>query len=154
MNIDTETRPRHSWNQQDSIPLEITYKEGQGVGVLTLVGRLVLPSDFLVFCVVFDDLIDKGQVHIALNLSRLSELNATGVDRILYAARELQKAGGDLAIYGLETSLLDPRAEARLGTLRIFETEQEALDSFSSRDTVRHYDVLELVRAMKRDREH
>ncbi len=135
------------------MPLEITCKENYGIAVLTLVGRLAFGHDVLVFRMVFDGLVDDGQVRMGLNLSRLSELDITGVNTLLYASDELQKAGGDLALFGLRASLLDPRIEAKLDALRVFTTEQEAIGSFAPPDGVRHYDVLDLVRAMRRERE-
>lgn len=136
------------------MPLEITLKDNQGIGILTLLGRLTFGNDVLVFRMVFDGLLDEGRTRIAVNLTRLSELDIAGVNTLLYASRELQKGGGDLAIFGLRTSLLDPRVEAKLEALRVFTTEREAVDSFAPRGVVRHYDVLELVRAIKRGREH
>jgi anti-anti-sigma regulatory factor len=134
--------------------LEITSKNNRGVHVLALSGRLTFGTDILVFRLVFDGLVDAGQAHMAFNLNRLYELDVTGVKTLLYASGELQKAGGDLAIFGLRESLLDPRIEETLGSLRVFSTEQEAVESFVGRDKVRHYDVLQFVRSMKSAREH
>lgn len=122
--------------------------------MLTLVGRLTFGNGVSVFRMVFDGLLDEGQVRMALNLNRLSELDVTGVNTLLEAAGELQKSGGDLALCCLRTSLLDPRVEEKLDSLRAFATEQDAIESFAPREEVRRYDVLELVRAMKREREH
>ncbi len=135
------------------MPLEITCKENQGITVLTLIGRLTFGHDVLVFRMVFDGLVDEGQVQMAVNLTRLSELDITGVNTLLYASDDLLKAGGDLALFGLRASLLDPRIEAKLDGLRVFTTEQEAIGSFAPSEAVRHYDVLDLVRAMRRERE-
>jgi hypothetical protein len=85
---------------KNNMPLEITRKDNQGIGVLTMVGRLTFGNDVLVFRMVFDGLLDEGQMRMALNLNRLSELDVTGVNTLLYACRELQKAEGDLAIFG------------------------------------------------------
>jgi anti-anti-sigma regulatory factor len=134
--------------------LEITCKDTQGIAVLNLVGRLTFGNDVLVFRMVFDGLMDEGHVRMALNLNRLSELDITGMNTLLYASSELQKAQGDLALFGLRASLLDPRVEEKLDALRIFATEQDAIDSFAPPDGIRPYDVLELVRSMKREREH
>lgn len=134
--------------------LEITCKDNQGTCVLTLVGRLTFGHEVLVFRLVFDGLVDEGQVQMALNLERLTELDITGVNTLLYASGELQKAGGDLAIFGLRVSLLDPRVEEKLSALRVFATEKDAIDRFAPSEGVRRYDVLELVRSLKREREH
>jgi len=136
------------------MPLEIKRKENRGIDVLTLVGSLTFGHDVLVFRMVFDGLLDEGRVRVALNLTRLSEIDTTGVNTLLYASRELQKAGGGLAIFGLRASLLEPRVGAKLNAPEIFAAEQEAMASFVPREGVRHFDVLELVRAMKREREH
>jgi len=135
------------------MPLEITCKDNQEISVLTLTGRLTFGNDVLVFRMVFDGLMDEGRVRMALNFNRLSALDITGVKTLLYASSELRKAGGDLVIFGLRASLLEPRVEERLDALRVFATEQDAIDSFATRDRVRHYDVLELVRSMKQERE-
>jgi anti-anti-sigma factor len=127
--------------------LEITYKENRGVGILTLAGPLTFGNSILVFRMVFDGLLDEGKVHLALNLTKLSELDAAGAGTLLYARRESQKAGGDLAVFGLRRSLIEPRVEAKLEPFtKVFVTEEEAVDSFFPK----HYDVLDLVRSMKR----
>ena len=136
------------------MPLEITSKNHRGVDVLTLAGRLTFGTDVLVFRLVFDGLVDAGHALMAFNLNRLSELDITGVKTLLYASGELRKAGGDLAIFGLRDSLLNPRIEEKLGALRVFSTEREAIDSLVDRGSIRHYDVLEFVRSMKPVREH
>jgi len=136
------------------MPLEITCKNNHGIGVLTLVGRLTFGHDVLVFRMMFDGLVDEGCVRLALNLSRLTELDSAGLNTLLYASRALHKAGGELTLFGLRKSLLDPRIEEKLDAVRVLENEQDAIDSFAPREGVRHYDVLELVRSMKRERDH
>ncbi len=92
------------------MPLEITCKDNHGISVLSLVGRLTFGNDVLVFRMVFDGLMDERHLRMAFNLSRLSEIDITGANTLLYASGELQKAEGDLAIFGSRASLLEPRA--------------------------------------------
>jgi len=140
-----------AFRNRKNMSLEITCKETRGVVTLTLVGPLTFGNGILVFRMVFDGLVDEGKVHLALNLTKLSELDAAGAETLLYAIRQLQKAGGDLAAFGLRRSLIEPRVEAKLEpAVKAFATEQEAVDSFFPK----HYDVLELVRSMKQGRDY
>ena len=104
---------------------------------------------------VFDGLLDEGKIHLALNLTRLSELDTTGADTLLYASRELKKAGGNLVVFGLRPSLIEPCKGTRLeASVRFFESEQTAINSFFASDGVKRYDVLELVKSLQRERDH
>lgn len=133
--------------------LRITCKNKQGIAFVTLAGRLRSGQDVLVFRLLFDGLVEQGHVHMAFNLSNLTELDASGVGALCYASRRLRKAGGRLAVFGLAQSPLPPGTDDKLHSLTVFETEHDAIDSFGASKQVRDYDVLELVRAMKRERE-
>lgn len=145
---------RAGLRKQKTMPLEITCKNNQGVIVLTIIGSLKSGADVGVFRMVFDGFFEEGQFRLALNLNGLSDLDAAGVATLHYDSRELNKAGGGLALFGLRKTSLEPQIEGKLDGLKTFETEEDAIGSFLPEPGVKAYDVLELVRAMKRERGH
>jgi anti-sigma B factor antagonist len=131
--------------------LEIVHAEREGIEILTLHGQLALGPEDLVFRQELSGLLHARTIRVVLNLTDLQLLDSTGLGTLLFAAAELRKAGGNLAIFNTNPAFIDPPAEARLQvTMPIFTSELDAVDSFFPGRTIKHYDILDLVDLLER----
>lgn len=133
--------------------LKITQEVREGIEILTLDGELTFGQEDLDFRKELDGLVHAGKINAVLNLSRLSKLDTTGLGTLLFATEELRKAGGKLAVFNLKQSHIEMLVEARLETaMEVFRTEQDALASFFPDEEIKHYDILDLVESMKKQK--
>ncbi len=133
--------------------LKITQEVREGIEILTLDGELTFGQEDLDFRKELDGLVQAGKINAVLNLSRLSKLDTTGLGTLLFATEELRKAGGKLAVFNLKQSHIEMLVEARLETaMEVFRTEQDALASFFPDEEIKHYDILDLVESMKKQK--
>jgi anti-sigma B factor antagonist len=133
--------------------LKITQEVREGIEILTLDGELTFGQEDLDFRKELDRLVHAGKINAVLNLSRLSKLDTTGLGTLLFATEELRKAGGKLAVFNLKQSHIEMLVEARLETaMEVFRTEQDALASFFPDEEIKHYDILDLVESMKKQK--
>jgi anti-sigma B factor antagonist len=131
--------------------LEIVHAEREGVEILTLHGQLTLGPEDLVFRRELTGALHAGTIRVVLNITDLQLLDSTGLGTLLFAAAEVRKAGGNLAIFNTHPAFSDPPEEAQLQTtMPMFSTEQDAVDSFFPGRAIKHYDILDFVDSLKR----
>lgn len=131
--------------------LEIVHAEKEGIEILTLHGQLTLGPEDLVFRKGLTGLLHAGTIRVILNLTDLQSLDSTGLDTLLFAAAELRRAGGNLAIFNTNPAFSDPPAEAQLQvTMPMYSTELDAINSFFPGRAIRHFDILDFVDSLKR----
>jgi anti-sigma B factor antagonist len=130
------------------VSLDIIHTEQEGIDILSLDGRLTFGMEDLDLRQELAGLLQVGKIRVALNLTDLCTLDATGLATLLFALHELRKAGGNLALFNNNPTNLELPSEAQLETtLEIFLTERDAIDSFFPDREVRSYDILEFVQS-------
>jgi anti-sigma B factor antagonist len=130
--------------------LEITHREQQGIDILALKGQLTFGPEDLELNKELDDLMEAGKFNIVFDLSHLSQLDDTGLATMLTAREKLMNIGGNIAVFSAAPLQIVPDIEGQLKTsVPVFETEQDAIDSFFPDTEIKHYDVLELVQSFK-----
>jgi anti-sigma B factor antagonist len=135
---------------ESSMSLEIIHGEREGIEILTLKGHLIFGPEDLALRQELDRLIDTGKIRVVFNLSSLAKLDTTGLGTLLFAHEKLRTAGGNLAIFNMNRSHIELLIEAQLeATFEIFQTEQDAIDSFFPDREVRRYDILKFVQSLK-----
>ncbi len=80
----------------------------------------------------FKKLTDARNYKLVLNLQNVDYINSTGIGAIVAVAQQVRRRKGDLKIYGMKPDIrkvFDLVGASKI--LEIFETEQEALNSFS-----------------------
>jgi len=132
------------------LALEITCGEREGIEILTLRGHLTLGQEDLDFRRELHRLLEAGGVRVAADLSNLSKLDTTGLGTLLFALEKLRQAGGNLALFDPHPSHIELLVNARLETaFDVFQTEEDAINSFFPGRAVRRYDILEYVESLK-----
>jgi anti-sigma B factor antagonist len=126
----------------------ISHRRKEGIEILDLKGCITFGQDDLDFRHELDLLIQSGKTRIALNCDDLREVDPTGLATLLAARETLRKAGGNMAIFNLHQSHIELLVDAQLETaFEVFQTEQDAIDSFFPGRKVKAYNVLEFVEA-------
>jgi anti-sigma B factor antagonist len=131
--------------------LEIT-REQEGIGVLSLNGRLTFGREGLDFRSDLDRLVKAGQLRVALNFADLRQLDTIGPGTLLFALAKLGKAGGSLAIFNIKPAHIELLTATKLESVfEVFHDEQDAIDSFFPDRQIKRCDILQFVESMKPD---
>jgi anti-sigma B factor antagonist len=130
--------------------LEIANRKQEGIEILTLTGQLTFGQGDLDIRAELDRLIAAGKTRVLLNLSHLARLDRVGLGTLLFAHEALRRSGGNLAIFNMHPSHIEFLVEAELQTmLEIFQTEQDAINSFFPDRESKRYDILAFVESRK-----
>ena len=79
----------------------------------------------------FKKLTDSRHYKLVLNLEQVDYVNSTGIGAIVAVAQQVRRRKGDLKLFGMKSDIrkvFDLVGASKI--LDIFETEQEALNSF------------------------
>jgi len=111
--------------------MEISERTADGVVILDLSGRFILSDGEELFRKTVDDLIERGQLQVLVNVKDVSYLDSAGVGSLVWKYVTIRKLGGRLKLVHLKIRSFRVLATTRLlAVLENFESEQEALDSF------------------------
>jgi anti-sigma B factor antagonist len=128
--------------------LHITRRALARIDVLSLEGTLAFGASDLAFRNAVEATIASGKVCLILDLKKLSEIDSIGCSSLLAMHDRLKSLGGEMALINLPADRLDPLQVERLETVfEPFDIEEEAINSFSGRSRIAHYDVLGVVRS-------
>jgi anti-sigma B factor antagonist len=134
-----------------TMPLGIVLDEQEGIQILTLTGQLTLGQEDLDFRKELERLLASGKTRIVLNLTDLTRLDSTGLGTLLFIREKLRKAGGNLAVFNMHRTHIALLVESKLETsLEMFQTEQDAVNSFFPEREPKRYDILEFVESLKK----
>jgi anti-sigma B factor antagonist len=130
--------------------LEIGQSQRDGISILALKGQLTFGQGDAFFRDRLEQLMTEGESRFVFDLTKLTDLDQTGVSTLLSAIENLRRAGGTAAICNADPRHLALLAETRLEVAdEVFPTEEDALESFFADKGIRHYDVLEFVEAYR-----
>jgi anti-anti-sigma factor len=121
----------------ETVPLEITQREMNGIYLLALKGRLVLGQESRGLLTMFDNLVASGAARIVINLEQVIYVDSAGIGALIEIHRNTRAKGGSLKLCNLGPKLRQALEIARL--LPIFETcptETAAVASFREQQTM------------------
>ena len=113
--------------------MNVVERRLDNVTVLDLKGRLVFEEGDSVLRDRINHLVDEGRVNILVNLQDVTYVDSCGIGVLVAKYVSLRRKGGDLRFVNLT-----PRSRRLLeitklmGIFRIFDSESEALASFSN----------------------
>jgi anti-sigma B factor antagonist len=130
--------------------LKVTRRLQEGISILKLRGRLTFGPEDIILNDEIRHAIAARRVHLIIDLGEVDKIDSAGLGTILYARAELRRAGGGLALANLRPSHLKVLLVAKLETVfDVFDSEQDAINSFFPERTVPRYDLLELVTSIR-----
>jgi anti-sigma B factor antagonist len=118
------------WGRQ-TMALEITQREINGIYLLALRGRLALGQESSGLRTMIDNLLASGATRIVVNLEHVSYVDSAGLGALIEMHRKTKAKSGSLKLCHLGPNLKQALEMARL--LAIFETsptETAAVASF------------------------
>ena len=118
--MDAFANPRNSLFGRQTMPLEITQREMNGIYLLELKGRLVLGQESRGLLTMFDNLVASGAARIVINLEQVNYVDSAGIGALIEIHRNIRAKGGSLKLCNLGPKLRQALEIARL--LPIFET--------------------------------
>ena len=114
--------------------LKIEERQAGEVTLLELEGRLTLGDETTAYRERVKQLLDARRNKIIVRLQKISRLDSAGVGILLASVKSARSAGGDLRLLELSQQVRDVLTLIGVATkpdvVRIFLSEQEALDSF------------------------
>lgn len=133
--------------------LRITRREKEGISILALDGRLVFGPEDIELNDEIRHAIAARRVRLVIDLGGVDKIDSAGLGTLLYARAELRRAGGGLALASLKPAHMQTLLVAKLETVfDIFETEQDAVNSFFPERHVPHYDLLAVIQSVRQER--
>jgi anti-sigma B factor antagonist len=122
----------------------------EGIDVLECEGRLAFGDEDLQFRKDIDQLFQRGNVNVILDLGGVDEIDTTGLGSLLFCVVKFREAGGRLALADLNPDHLELLVLMRLETVvEVFQNQQDAIDSFFPDREVNHYDILKFVESWR-----
>ena len=113
--------------------MRIEERRAGDVTILALAGKLTLGDGERMLKDRVGSVVRDGPRQLLLDLSEVTYVDSAGLGELVRAYTAVNRNGGTLKLLGLAKRIKDLLALTRLQTVfEIFETEQEALDSFSS----------------------
>ncbi len=128
--MDAFANPDNDWGRQ-TMALEITQREMNGIYLLALKGRLVLGQESSGLRTTIDNLLASDATRIVINLEQVNYVDSAGLGTLIEMHRKTKAKGGGLKLCNLRPNLRQALEIARL--LPIFETcpnETAAVASF------------------------
>jgi anti-sigma B factor antagonist len=116
---------------RQTMPLEVTQREMNGIYVLALKGRLALGEESRGLLTLIDNLLASGATRMVINLEQVHYVDSAGLGALIEMQRKTKAKGGSLKLCHLGPNLKRALEMARL--LPIFETspsESAAIASF------------------------
>lgn len=113
--------------------MDIKERVVDGVSVLDLSGKIVLGEGDGQVRERIKDLLSDGQRKILLNLGDVTYVDSAGLGALISSYTTTKREGGQLKLMNLTKRIQDLLAITKLITVfDTYDTEQEALDSFSN----------------------
>jgi len=129
--------------------LEIKHREQEGIEILDLVGKLTMGEEDIFFREEFQQLLDRGQHQVVLNCENVEQLDSVGVGTLIWTQETLEKLGGNLALANVKVEHLELLVLLKLEAFfSVFDSDDEAANSFFPERRVARVDVLKLVRTL------
>jgi anti-sigma B factor antagonist len=132
--------------------LKIQQHEVDGIVILEMEGRMVLGNHLTDVQERITGNIHRGNVKQILNLRQVSTIDSSGLGTLVLVHTNVKKAGGALKLLHLSKRHLELMILTKLtGVFEIFDSEQDAINSFYPEREVRRFDILEFVKSQEGD---
>jgi anti-sigma B factor antagonist len=132
--------------------LKIQQREVDGIVIMEMEGRMVLGNHLTDVQERITGNIHRGNVRQILNLRQVSTIDSSGLGTLVLVHTNVENAGGALKLLHLSKRHLELMILTKLtGVFEIFDSEQDAINSFYPEREVRRFDILEFVKSQEGD---
>ena len=113
--------------------MQIEERRTGDVTILALMGKLTLAEGRDLLKDKVGDVVQAGHNKLLIDLTEVPYVDSAGLGELVRTYTAVNRSGGQLKLLGLAKRIKDVLALTKLLTVfEIFETEEEALDSFSA----------------------
>lgn len=113
--------------------MQIEERRTGDITILALTGKLALGDGHELFKDKVGNVIREGHNNLLIDLRQVPYVDSAGLGELVRAYTAVTRNGGQLKLMGVAKRIKDVLALTKLLTVfEIFETEREALESFSS----------------------
>ena len=113
--------------------MQIEERRAGDITILALMGKLTLAEGRDLFKDKVGDVVQAGHNKLLIDLTEVPYVDSAGLGELVRTYTAVNRSGGQLRLLGLAKRIKDVLALTKLLTVfEIFETEEEALDSFSA----------------------
>jgi anti-sigma B factor antagonist len=128
--------------------IELHQREVEGIVILDVEGRLVAGDGVSTLRDRFNNL--GGESKFILNLKDVSYIDSSGLGALVACHSVVEAAGGTLRLLHLSKRNMELLILTKLTTVfRIFDDEQEAINSFFPDREVKRFDILDFVKSQE-----
>jgi anti-sigma B factor antagonist len=127
--------------------VNVALREIEGIAVVDLKGRLTAGVYSETLRDTISGLSQDGKNNLILNMSQVDFVDSSGLGTLVLCFTTLQQRGGALKLVNLSQRQLELMVLTKLTTVfEIFNSEQDAVNSFFPGRTIKRFDILEYVR--------
>jgi anti-sigma B factor antagonist len=117
-----------------NMALKITHREMDHVAVLALDGRIVLGEETSALREKVKSLLAEGKKNIVLNLSKVTEIDSSGLGALVTAHSSVKSGGGTLRLCNLGSRSNELLQITKLYTIfEVSDTEEDAVRAMAKR---------------------
>lgn len=111
--------------------MKIEVQHHQGVTVLSPKGRITIGVGDVLLREAIQEALAAGSLNILINMEAVTTIDSSGIGELVSGYTTVTNRGGKLKLCNLPPKVLDILQVTQLITVfEVFDTEQEALDSF------------------------
>ena len=130
--------------------LAIEKRDREGIAILDLKGRITMGDEVTSFRQTVKDLAGAGTQKLILNLQEVDYIDSTGLGAVVMCSSAFRNAGGVTKLLNLNRRNVELLVTTKLATIfEIFNSEQDAVNSFFPGREIKGFDILEFVKAQK-----
>jgi anti-sigma B factor antagonist len=131
--------------------LQIEQREREGIVILDLEGRLVLGGEDISLLQRLLFLLERTRHRVIVNLKKISDIDTSGLDTLIFSAMRFQECGGRLILLRLGQSDANFPDLVNVNTVpETYQEETDAVASFVAGPAAPQYDILEFVHKQNR----
>jgi anti-sigma B factor antagonist len=131
--------------------LDIQQREREGIAILDLKGRITMGDESAAFRQAIQELAQNDGQKIIINMQGVDYIDSTGLGAVVMSSTAVRRTGGVTKLLNLNRRNVELLVTTKLATIfEIFNTEQDAVNSFFPGREIKGFDILEFVKAQKR----
>ena len=131
--------------------LQIEQRERDGIVILDLEGRLVLGGEDVTLLQRLLFLLERTRHRVIVNLKKISDIDTSGFDALVFSAMRFQECGGRLVLLGVAQSDAGLPDLVNVNAVpESYQEEADAVHSFFEERGAPYYDILDFVQNQKR----
>jgi len=132
--------------------LTIEKREREGIAIVDLKGRIVMGGEVASFRDMLRQMGERPDQNVILNMQGVDYIDSTGLGAVVMGSTAVRNSGGGVKLLNLNKRNIELLVATKLATIfEIFDNEQDAVNSFFPGREIKGFDILEFVKAQKRD---